>query len=82
MPLIAFLAIKPRTKYNTTKRTRKVTLSISQYFRYVPYISFVKPQFEVEKGSVEKGGIVRDIKQYQKVIHDLILAARKHSGKP
>ena len=39
-------------------------------------LSLVKPQFEVEKGSVEKGGIVRDIKQYQKVIHDLVTFAR------
>jgi 23S rRNA (cytidine1920-2'-O)/16S rRNA (cytidine1409-2'-O)-methyltransferase len=42
-------------------------------------LSLVKPQFEVKKGSVEKGGIVRDIKQYQKVIHDLVLAARRLS---
>jgi 23S rRNA (cytidine1920-2'-O)/16S rRNA (cytidine1409-2'-O)-methyltransferase len=42
-------------------------------------LSLVKPQFEVKKGSVEKGGIVRDMKQYQKVIHDLVLAARRLS---
>jgi len=44
-------------------------------------LSLVKPQFEVKKGSVEKGGIVRDIKQYQKVIHDLVIAARRLSLK-
>jgi 23S rRNA (cytidine1920-2'-O)/16S rRNA (cytidine1409-2'-O)-methyltransferase len=44
-------------------------------------LCLVKPQFEVKKGSVEKGGIVRDIKQYQKVIQDLVIAARKLSLK-
>ena len=44
-------------------------------------LSLVKPQFEVKKGSVGKGGIVRDIKQYQKVIQELVIAARRLSLK-
>lgn len=38
-------------------------------------LSLIKPQFEVKKGSVGKGGIVTDIKQYQAVTKGLILAA-------
>jgi len=39
-------------------------------------LSLVKPQFEANKEEVEKGGIVRKIKIYQKVIKTMIETAR------
>lgn len=39
-------------------------------------LGLVKPQFEAKKEAVEKGGLVRDKKEYQKIIKDLVLDAR------
>jgi len=42
-------------------------------------LSLVKPQFEARKEDVEAGGVVRNIKTYQKVIQDLVETARSLS---
>jgi|SRR5262245_38726754 len=39
-------------------------------------IALVKPQFEVGKGEVGKGGIVRDPEKHRRVIHDITSFAR------
>jgi 23S rRNA (cytidine1920-2'-O)/16S rRNA (cytidine1409-2'-O)-methyltransferase len=39
-------------------------------------LSLVKPQFEAKKEEVEAGGLVRNIKTYQKVMQSLVEAAR------
>jgi 23S rRNA (cytidine1920-2'-O)/16S rRNA (cytidine1409-2'-O)-methyltransferase len=41
-------------------------------------IALVKPQFEAGRGSVGKGGVVRDQKVHRKVIEDVITIAKKH----
>jgi 23S rRNA (cytidine1920-2'-O)/16S rRNA (cytidine1409-2'-O)-methyltransferase len=35
-------------------------------------VALVKPQFEVGRGKVGKGGVVRDDAQRQKVTHDIV----------
>lgn len=40
-------------------------------------IALIKPQFEVEKGGVGKGGVVRDKKKHEEVINDISDFARK-----
>ncbi len=42
-------------------------------------LALVKPQFEVKKRMVGKGGIVRDKQQFQSVIKDLVLVSRSLS---
>jgi 23S rRNA (cytidine1920-2'-O)/16S rRNA (cytidine1409-2'-O)-methyltransferase len=42
-------------------------------------LSLVKPPFEARKEDVEAGGVVRNIKTYQKVIQDLVETARSLS---
>ncbi len=42
-------------------------------------LCLIKPQFEAEKNSVAKGGIVRDETQQQAIIKDLVLYARSIS---
>jgi len=39
-------------------------------------LCLIKPQFEVKKGFVEKGGIVRDERQYQRVISHVVEACK------
>ncbi len=38
-------------------------------------LSLIKPQFEVSRDKVETGGIVRDIKKYQRVIKTVVETA-------
>jgi 23S rRNA (cytidine1920-2'-O)/16S rRNA (cytidine1409-2'-O)-methyltransferase len=40
-------------------------------------IALVKPQFEVGKGEVGKGGIVRDDKQHQAVLEHIFCGAKQ-----
>ena len=40
-------------------------------------ITLIKPQFEVKKGEVGEGGIVRDSEKHQRVIEEVNLAAKK-----
>lgn len=40
-------------------------------------ITLIKPQFEVKKGEVEKGGIVRDEEKHQRIIKEVNQAAGK-----
>jgi 23S rRNA (cytidine1920-2'-O)/16S rRNA (cytidine1409-2'-O)-methyltransferase len=42
-------------------------------------LSLVKPQFEAKKEEVEEGGVVRNIKTYQKVMQSLVETARSLS---
>ncbi len=34
-------------------------------------IALIKPQFEVEKGEVGKGGVVKDVKKHEKIINGI-----------
>ena len=42
------------------------------------FITLIKPQFEVGKGEVGKGGIVRDPAQHERVIAEVNAAAKSH----
>lgn len=39
-------------------------------------VALIKPQFEVGKGQVGKGGVVRDPQQHYQVLHDVLTAAQ------
>jgi 23S rRNA (cytidine1920-2'-O)/16S rRNA (cytidine1409-2'-O)-methyltransferase len=40
-------------------------------------IALIKPQFEVGKGQVGKGGVIRDPQQHYQVLHDVLTAAQE-----
>ena len=42
-----------------------------------PLITLIKPQFEVGRGEVGKGGIVRDLEQHARVVEEVNTAARE-----
>jgi len=56
----------------------KLVLPVVKGFLGVPgdILALVKPQFEVGRGEVGKGGIVRDLGQHQRVIQEIISTAK------
>jgi len=42
-------------------------------------ISLIKPQFEVKRGEVGKGGVIRDQRKHERVLRELVAFAHEHN---